>query len=95
MKYVHRLWNKAHIVDWYNSQPEEIRRAVYIEQTLGSDFQSNVHLCVNTKPYRTIVARIGKRGLSWFKLKPLPSEYINERYFGVEGLNRITSRTRE
>lgn len=83
MKYHHKLTPKDEVLTWYNKASENIRQATFIEKELGSDYSSCVHLCVNTdKGVRTIF-RIGKRGLDYFDMEPLKSDFMNIRYYRI------------
>lgn len=89
-KWIHKLCPKKKVIDWYNAQTDRVKSACFLEQELGSACTGGVHLCVNGETGRSIIARVGKRAFDWFEIKPLSSDFINIRYFGITGLKQLS-----
>jgi hypothetical protein len=86
MKYHFRLAKKKYVIDWYNMQTDSVKAACFIEQDLGANYESSVHLCVNGETKRKIIFRIGRRGLDWFNTSAIPSQYMNVVYYKIESV---------
>lgn len=79
---------KKQVIEWYKSQPEDVKRELIIERYLEASSKSAVYLKkkIVEGRYPETVFRIGRKGLAWFNLEWYQSAFVNVACYKVLGL---------